>query len=150
MKCHTECIKCSFRSGHLGLKLIKREQKRIMRIHASISELRRAQAGGGYYLATGVTFELPGICPLFFGGRRWLNLQTPAVHNVGSSTRCSCRGIQHFGQHLDQLSPRWNSNTVLSQTGLKDFAVGNMTTFLPRCRREAVQRRETEIGSLAR
>ena len=68
----------------------------------------------------------------------WQNLQTPAVHNVGSSTRCSCRGIQHFGQHLDQLSPCWNSNTVLLQTGLKDSVVGNMTTFLPRCRGEAV------------
>lgn len=60
-------------------------------------------------------------------------MQTPAVHNVGRSSRCSCRGIQHFGQHLDQLSPRWNSNAVLLQTGLKDFVVGNMTTFIPRC-----------------
>lgn len=71
-------------------------------------------------------------------GWRWQNLQNPSVHNVGSSTRCSCRGIQHFGQHLDQLSTRWNSNTVLLQTGLKDFVVRNMTTFLPRCRGEAV------------
>lgn len=65
------------------------------------------------------------------------DLQTPAVCRVGSSTRCSCRGIQHFGQHLDQLSPHWNSNTALLQTGPKDFAVGNVTAFLPRCRREA-------------
>lgn len=60
------------------------------------------------------------------------------LHSVGSSTRCSCRGIQHFGQHLDQLSPHWNSSIALSQAGPKDFAVGNVTTFLPRCRREAV------------
>lgn len=37
-----------------------------MRIHASISELHSAQAGGGYCLATGVTFELPA--PLSLGG----------------------------------------------------------------------------------
>lgn len=82
-------------------------------------------------------------------GRRWQNLQTPAVDNVGSSTRCSCRGIQHFGQHLDQLSARWNSNAVLLQTGLKAFVVGNMTTFLPRCRGGGFEE-GTEIGSLAR
>lgn len=80
-------------------------------------------------------------------GRRWQNLQTPAVHNVGRSSRCSCRGIQHFGQHLDQLSPRWNSNAVLLQTGLKDFVVGNMTTFIPRCGGEG---EGGGLGSLAR
>lgn len=57
--------------------------------------------------------------------RQW-DLQTPAACSVGNSTRCFCRGIQHFGQHLDQLSPHWNSNTALSQTGPKDFAVGKM------------------------
>lgn len=70
---------------------------------------------------------------------RQRDLQTPAVCSVGSSTRCFSRGIQHFGQHLDRLSPRWNSNTAVSQTGSKDFAVRNVTTFPSRCSREAAQ-----------
>lgn len=47
-------------------------------------------------------------------------------------------GIQHFGQHLHQLSSRWNSNAALLQAGPKDFVVGIVTTLLLRCSGEAV------------
>lgn len=85
----------------------------------------------------------PLTLPVVAGSFRWVplpsvvdsseaagptDLQLCAVW-AAAAARCSCRRIQHFGQHLYQLSSLWTCRAALSQAGTEDFAVGNVTTF---------------------